>query len=104
MGDCAMKARDIMVSPVITTKPHASVKSVAQVLLKHHISAVPVVDDAGKLVGIVSEGDLMRRADLGTEHHRAWWLAALFAEDSALAATYVKQHGTKVGDVMTKRV
>ncbi len=99
-----MKARDVMVSPVITAKPSSSVKEVAQLLLNHHISALPVVDSAGKLVGIVSEGDLMRRADLGTERHRAWWLAALFAEDDALAAEYVKAHSHKVADVMTKRV
>ncbi len=99
-----MKARDVMVSPVITTKPSASVKEVAQTLLTHHISAVPVIDDAGKMVGIVSEGDLMRRADLGTERHRSWWLAALFAEEEALAAEYVKQHSKKVADVMTKRL
>ena len=65
---------------------------------------MPVIDDAGKLVGIVSEGDLMRRADLGTERHRSWWLAALFAEEEALAAEYVKQHSKKVSDVMTKRL
>jgi CBS domain-containing protein len=99
-----MKARDVMVSPVITTKPSASVKEVAHILLTHRISAVPVVDDAGKLVGIVSEGDLMRRADLGTERHRSWWLAALFAEEEALAAEYVKQHSKKVSDVMTKHI
>ena len=99
-----MKARDVMVSPVITTKPSASVKEVAQFLLQNHISAVPVVDDSGKLVGIVSEGDLMRRADLGTERHRAWWLTALFTAEETLAAEYVKQHSRKVADVMTKRL
>ncbi len=99
-----MKARDVMVSPVITTNPSASVKEVAQILLTHHISAVPVVDEAGRLVGIVSEGDLMRRADLGTERHRSWWLAALFAEEEVLAIEYVRQHSRKVGDVMTKRL
>ena len=99
-----MKARDVMVSPVITTSPSASVREVAQTLLKHRISALPVIDDAGKLVGIVSEGDLMRRVDLGTERHRSWWLAALFAEEEVLAAEYVKQHSKKVSDVMTKRL
>jgi CBS domain-containing protein len=98
-----MKACDVMVSPVITTKPSASVKEVAQLLLQNRISALPVVDD-GKLVGIVSEGDLMRRADLGTERHRSWWLAGLFTQDDTLAAEYVKQHSTKVADVMTKRL
>jgi predicted transcriptional regulator len=99
-----MKARDVMVSPVITTKPTASVKEVAQVLLQNRISGLPVIDDAGKLVGVVSEGDLMRRADLGTERHRSWWLATLFAEEESLALEYVKQHSKKVADLMTKRV
>jgi CBS domain-containing protein len=99
-----MKARDVMVSPVITIKPQATVKEVAQILLKHHISALPVVDDGGRLVGVVSEGDLMRRADLGTQRRSSWWLAALFAEEATLASDYVKAHGRKVADVMTKKV
>ena len=66
-----MKARDIMVFPVITAKPSATVREVAETLLKHHISAVPVVDDQGHLVGIVSEGDLLRRAEAGTEQRRS---------------------------------
>jgi CBS domain-containing protein len=98
-----MQARDVMVSPVITIKPSASVKEVAQILLENKVSALPVVDDSGKLIGIVSEGDLMRRTDLGTERHRSWWLVALFADTDALAAEYVKQHGAKVEDVMTRR-
>ena len=99
-----MKARDVMVSPVITVEPSASVKEVAQILLQHHISALPVVDRAGRLIGIVSESDLMRRADLGTERHRSRWLSALFVDEERLAAEYVKAHGHKVADVMTKRV
>ncbi len=99
-----MKARDVMVSPVITVKPNATVKEVAGLLLRHRVSALPVVDDAGKVIGMISEGDLMRRADLGTERHRAWWLAALFAEEAALAAEYVKAHSRKVVDIMSKRV
>jgi CBS domain-containing protein len=99
-----MKARDVMVSPVITVKPSATVKEVARLLLKHHISALPVVDDAGKVVGIVSEGDLIRRADLDTDKQRPRWLAALFADEEVLAADYVKTHGRKVADVMTRRV
>lgn len=99
-----MKARNVMVSPVITVKPDASVKEVAQILLQHHISALPVVDDAGQLTGIVSESDLMRRADLGTERRRSRWLSALFSDEESLAAEYVKAHGHKVADVMTRRV
>ena len=99
-----MKARDVMVSPVIRVKPSATVQDVARILLQNRISGVPVVDDAGKVIGMVSEGDLMRRDDLGTEHQRSWWLASLFADENALAAEYVKAHARTVGDVMSKRV
>jgi len=98
-----MKARDVMVSPVITVKPSSSVKEVAKTFLERRISAAPVVDDQGKLVGIVSEGDLMHRAEAGTERHRSWWLRALTAEET-LAAEYVKAHARKVADVTTRDV
>jgi len=98
-----MKARDVMVSPVITVKPSASVREVAKTFLERRISAVPVVDDQGKLVGIVSEGDLMHRTEAGTERKRSWWLQGLTG-DETLAAEYVKAHARKVADVMTRRV
>ena len=75
-----MKARDVMVSPVITVKPNASVPEVARTLLDSRISAVPVVDDKGKLVGIVSEGDLIHRQEAGTEKKRLSWWLQLFVE------------------------
>ena len=98
-----MKARDVMVSPVITARPSASVQEVAKIFLERGISAVSVVDDQGKVVGIVSEGDLMHRVEAGTEHRRSWWLRALTAEE-ALAADYAKAHARKVADVMTRDV
>jgi CBS domain-containing protein len=98
-----MKARDIMVSPVITVKPSASIQEVAKLLLARRISAVPVIDDQGKLVGIVSEGDLMHRAEAGTERRHSWWLEG-FLGDEVLAAEYVKSHARKVADVMTRHV
>ena len=98
-----MKARDAMVSPVITVKPYSSVKEAAKTFLERKISAVPVVDDQGKLVGIVSEGDLLHRSEAGTEQQRPWWLLALTKEET-LAAEYVKAHGRKVTDVMTRNV
>ncbi len=97
-----MKARDVMTSPVITVPASASVKDVAKVLLQNHISAVPVVDDRGELVGIVSEGDLMRRPETGTERHPRRWLV-LFSEQQ-LATEYVKAHATRVADIMTRYV
>lgn len=98
-----MKAADVMVSNVITVGPDAVVQDVADLLLKNRISAVPVVDEKGSILGIVSEGDLLRRAEAGTERHRPWWLEFL-TDRSALAADYVKSHARKVTDVMTRRV
>jgi CBS domain-containing protein len=98
-----MKARDVMTSPVITVKPTASVKEVARLFLERRISAVPVVDDQGKIVGIVSEGDLVHRSEISTERRRPWWLA-LMAGDGALAAEYIKAHANRVDEIMTRNV
>ncbi len=98
-----MKARDVMVAPVITVRPTSLVRDAARLLIQHRISAVPVVDDNGKVVGIVSEGDLMRRVETGTEHHKSWLLRVLAGEVIA-ASDYTKSHARKVGDVMTRDV
>jgi CBS domain-containing protein len=97
-----MKARDIMVSPVITVKPSLSVRDVAKLFLKNKISAAPVVDDSGALLGIISEGDLLRRAETKTERDRTW--LRLFTAGEVLAEEYMKAHARKAADVMTKRV
>lgn len=98
-----MQARDIMVSPVITVGENATVRDVAKLLLARHISAVPVVDHAGKLTGMVSEADLMRRKEAGTERPTSWWLS-LISGEGALAAEYVQSHATKVKDIMARDV
>jgi CBS domain-containing protein len=98
-----MKARDVMVSPVITVAENVSVRDVAAKLLQHGISAVPVVNDRSQLVGIVSEGDLMHRSEVGTERRRSWWLAG-FVGTETLAADYVRSHALRVNDVMTRNV
>jgi CBS domain-containing protein len=99
-----MRAKDIMVTTVTTVGPETSVRDVAKVLLANRISAVPVIDDQGRLVGIISEGELVRRAELGTNHHRSWWLE-LFSGMSkeALATRFLKSRGRKVKDVMTTK-
>jgi CBS domain-containing protein len=97
-----MEARDLMVSPVITVQPSASVREVAKLLLEHGISAVPVVDDQGRLVGVVSEGDLSHRSEIGSERRRSSWLLGL-TDEQTLAAEYVKAHARKVADVMTRK-
>jgi CBS domain-containing protein len=100
-----MKATDIMVRNVITVGPEASVREVADILFKNRISALPVVDEHGKLIGIISEGDLARRAELKTDYRRSWWLE-IFARKSkeALAIEYRKSHARRVKDVMTRKV
>ena len=98
-----MKARDVMVSPVVTVGENETVREVAKLLIAKRISAVPVVDGSGKLVGIVTEADLLHRAESGTVRPVSWWLS-LISGDRALAEDYVKSHAMKVKDVMTRDV
>jgi CBS domain-containing protein len=97
-----MKARDVMVSHVITVGPELDVRAVANTLIANGISAVPVVAIDGSIVGIISEGDLMRRAT-GAERKRSWWLES-FSSAEQLMADFVKAHGRKAKDVMTRQV
>jgi CBS domain-containing protein len=98
-----MKAADVMVSPVITVGPDATVQEVADILLRNRISAVPVLSQQGKILGIVSEGDLLRRVESGTQRHRSWWLELLTTKFT-LQDEYVKSHSRKVTDIMTSDV
>ena len=99
-----MQAKDIMTIRVVTVGPDATVREIAAELLDKRISAVPVVDDKGAVLGIVSEGDLLRRQEIGTDvRHRSWWLS-LFEDAAEMAAEYAKTHGVKARDVMTKDV
>jgi CBS domain-containing protein len=100
-----MKARDVMVMNVITVGPDASVREVANILLRNRISALPVVDTHGELIGIISEGDLARRVELETDYRRSWWLEIFSHKNNqALATEYVKSHARSVKDVMTREV
>jgi CBS domain-containing protein len=99
-----MKAKDIMTTHVVSVKPETSVTEIAQKLLDHRISAVPVIDRSGRLVGIVSEGDLLHRVETGTDRrHRSWWLS-LVTSGKSDATDYVKSHGRHAADVMTRNV
>ena len=98
-----MKAADVMVTNVITVGPEASVQDVARILLGARISGVPVVGSKGELLGIVSEGDLMHRAEADTGRKRPWWLAMLTGKE-VLADEFVKEHSRKITDVMTRKV
>jgi CBS domain-containing protein len=98
-----MQARDVMTAPVVTVRPDTRVEEIAQLLLERRISGVPVVDDRGALVGIVTEGDLMRRPEIGTERHRGWWLR-FFGDERARAEEYARAHGSRAEQVMTRNV
>jgi CBS domain-containing protein len=101
-----MRAMDVMTTDVITVDPDMTVQGLASLLAERGISGAPVVDTHGKLVGVISEGDLLHRAEIGTAHRhrdrrRSWWLDH-FASD--LAREYVKSHGRTVKDIMTHDV
>ena len=98
-----MKASDVMVTNVVTVGPGARVSEVAQLLLNHRISAIPVIGAKGEILGIVSEGDLLNRHEAGTTHRKSWWLE-LLASRETMAADYVKSHSQHVTDVMTRNV
>ena len=99
-----MKARDVMGTFIITVGPDLDIRTVAKILVRNGISAVPVVSlEEGQLLGIVSEGDLMRRAETGTERRSSWWLD-LFSSTKELAEDFVKANARKAKDVMTRDV
>jgi CBS domain-containing protein len=99
----AMRAMDVMTSEVITVDEEASVQQVAKLLAERGISAVPVVDSENRVIGMVSEGDLLHRAETGTERRRSWWLD-MMSSTNKLAGDYIRSHSGKVKDVMTRDV
>jgi CBS domain-containing protein len=98
-----MLAKDVMTRQVHTLPADASIFDAVRLLLSTHVSAAPVVDAAGKLVGIVSEADFVHRAELGTEQRRSW-LLRLLRDDTGAAADYIKSHARRVADIMTRNV
>ena len=98
-----MRATDVMTSEVATVDENASVTAVAKLLAERGISAVPVLDKDNRVIGMVSEGDLLHRVETGTEQCRSWWLE-MIASTNQLAADYIKSHSSSVKDVMTRDV
>ncbi len=98
-----MRAMDIMTADVITVRENASVTEVAKLLADRGISAVAVVDNDNRVIGMVSEGDLLHRAETGTEQRRQWWLE-MIASTNELAVDYIRSHSGSVRDVMTRDV
>ena len=96
-----MKAGDIMVKDVLAVGPETPVREVALLMLERRISGVPVVDADRRVLGIVSEGDLIRRPEIETDHAPKRWLG-LFLSDEERARDFVKSHGRKAREVMTQ--
>jgi CBS domain-containing protein len=98
-----MKAAEIMTRDVLTVNIESTVLEVARTLLRHHVSGLPVVDGDGNLVGVLTEGDLLRRAETGTQRQRSRWLELLLGPGRA-AADYTAAHARRVGEIMTDEV
>lgn len=95
-----MKAKDIMTRGAVSIGPDATVLQAVHLMLQHRISGLPVIDSSGALVGIVTEGDFLRRAETATERQRPRWLEFLLGP-GRMADEYVRTHARRVGDVMT---
>ncbi|HEY4040652.1 MAG TPA: CBS domain-containing protein [Rhodopila sp.] len=98
-----MIVADVMTRNCVTIAPHATVEEAAKLMLSKHISGLFVVEKDDKLVGVVTEGDLLRRDELGTQRNRPWWLR-LLASPARQAADFTRAHGRHVRDVMTEEV
>jgi CBS domain-containing protein len=92
-----------MVRDIVTALPETTVRDVARLMINHRISGVPVVSEDRQLLGIVTEGDLLRRVETGTERQHSRWVQWL-SPGSRLAAEYVKAHARRVSDIMTHKV
>lgn len=98
-----MNAADVMTRRVISIAPDAPIEDAVKLMLDRGISGLLVVDAAGHLVGVVTEGDLLHRSELGTGRRRSWWLK-LLVSPGRQAEDFTRAHGHKVADVMTTQV
>ena len=98
-----MEARQIMTSPILTISPGANVRQAIELMLEKRVSGLPVVDEIGQLVGLISEGDLLHRSEIGTDKKRSKWLDFLVGPGRS-ASDYVQSHSRRVADVMTTDV
>lgn len=98
-----MRAHEIMIRDVITVGPEAKVSDIADLFVRHRISAVPIVTDDKVVVGLVTASDLIHRKETRTERRRKWWLD-MFVDNDTRAREFVKEHGLKARDVMSPAV
>jgi CBS domain-containing protein len=98
-----MIVADVMTRNCITIAPEATVEEAVNLMLTRNISGLFVVDKSGDVAGVITEGDLLRRDEIGTERHRPWWLR-LLASPARQAADFTRANGRHVRDVMTEDV
>ncbi len=96
-----MNASDVMTRNIVTVRRDSSIAEAIRLMLDNRLSGLPVLDDEGKVVGIVTEGDLLRRSETGTERHRPRWLEFLMGP-GRMAEEYVRTHGRRVEEIMTR--
>jgi CBS domain-containing protein len=101
--EAAMKAKEVLSPNVVTVSPDATILQAARLMLQKHISGLPVADASGRLVGILSEGDFLRRRETGTQRRRSRWLEFLMGPGK-IASEYTHSHGMRVSEVMTDTV
>ena len=99
----SVNAKNVMTAPVVSIEPDAPVLQAVQIMLQRHISGLPVIDKDGNLVGMVTEGDFLRRIEVGTQRRRPRWLEFLVGP-GRLADEYRRLHGRKVADLMTREL
>jgi CBS domain-containing protein len=98
-----MNAADVMTRNIATIGPEATVAEAAELMTQHDVSALPVVDAHKQLVGIISEADLIRREEIGTQINHTWWIEAMIPA-ATRAAEFAKSHGKRVNEVMSQEV
>ena len=98
-----MQAQDIMTKNVISAAVDTTVEQITALMMKNHISAVPILDGDGTVIGLVSEGDLMRRVEGAGNDHKSWWLS-LFSGSDNTAQDFIAMRGRRATDIMTKKI
>ena len=98
-----MNASDIMTKSVVSGNPDTTIEQAAALMMKNRVSAIPVLDQKGGIVGIVSEGDLLRRVEGARDRSRSWWLS-LFSGSQSSAREFIQERGQHLKDVMTTQV
>jgi CBS domain-containing protein len=98
-----MLAREIMTTDVVTARPDTDIGEIARLMVERRISALPIVVDDGHIVGIVTESDLLHRQENDTERKRKWWVE-LVSDAEARSREYLKSHGHKAQDLMSRVV